>query len=135
MKRCESGNSWPPDFAEFVSLVAEHGGGHLGLTVVEVLAELKRYQNEFYKYNCSEEFDWSHPVLYPICMDLKRISIEKKLTLSGLETQAGIELAKWEKRAANGVPIPPIRRQLKAPKRPDRPTPAEQYAAGVRYIK
>ncbi|CNB66278.1 Uncharacterised protein [Yersinia frederiksenii] len=135
MKRCESGNSWPPDFAEFVTLVAEHGGGHLGLTVIDVLAELKRYRNEFYKYSCAEEFNWRHPVLYQICVDLKRLGIEKRLTDTGLETQAGIELAKWQKRVASGVPIPPIRRQLKTPDRPSGLTPAQQLAAGNRYVK
>ncbi|WP_230676053.1 MULTISPECIES: replication protein P [Yersinia] len=135
MKRCESGNSWPPDFAEFVALVAEHGGGHLGLTVTDVLAELHRYRNEFYKYSCAEEFDWRHPVLYQICLDLKQLGVEKRLTESGEKAQAAIELAKWEKRTASGVPVPPIRRQLKAPERPSGLTPAMQLAAGNRYVK
>ncbi|PVZ84841.1 replication protein [Serratia sp. S1B] len=133
--RCTSGNTWPPDFAEFVSLVAECGGGVLGLTVDDVLAENKRWRDNFFRYNCTEAFPWKHPVLYQICIVLKRKGIEYKLTEKELRNLAGKELEYWEKRAKSGVPIPPIRRQLAAPKVPVGPTPAQQMANGVRYVK
>lgn len=123
--RCRTGNHWPPDFAEFVALVAECGGGVLGLSVDDVLAENKRWRNEFYRYNCAEEFPWRHPVLYQICIALKRKGIDYKFTEKELREQAGRELAYWEKRAEGGMPIPPVRRQLAAPKAPPGPTPAQ----------
>lgn len=89
------------------------------------MAENKRWRNEFYRYTCAETFDWRHPVLYHICIALKRIGIERKLTEGELRVQAAKQLAHWEKRVESGLPIPPIRRQLAAPKAPPGPTPAE----------
>ncbi|MBP1034867.1 replication protein [Serratia fonticola] len=120
-----AGSHWPPDLAEFVSIVAECSGGVFGLTVEDVMAENKRWRNEFYRYSCAEKFPWRHPVLYHICIALKRIGIERKLTEGELRTQAVKQLAHWEKRVAGGFPIPPIRRILEAPKAPPGPTPAE----------
>jgi hypothetical protein len=125
IERCTSGNTWPPDFAEFVALVAECGGGVLGLTVDDVLAENKRWRDNFFRYNCTEAFPWKHPVLYQICIALKRKGIEYKLTEKELRNLAAEELAHWEKRAKSGIPIPPIRAQIAAPKAPPGPTPAE----------
>lgn len=123
--RCKSGNHWPPDLAEFVALAAECSGGAFGLTVDDVLAENKRWRNEFYRFSSAEKFNWRHPVLYHICIALKRIGIERKLTERELRVQAAKELERWEKRVEAGLPIPPIRRQLVAPKAPPGPTPAE----------
>jgi hypothetical protein len=64
-------------------------------------------------------------VLYHICTTLRRKGIEYKLTEEELRVQAGRELAMWEKRVVSGLPIPPMRRQLAAPKAPDGPTPAQ----------
>lgn len=40
-----AGSHWPPDLAEFVSIVAECSGGVFGLTVEDVMAENKRWRN------------------------------------------------------------------------------------------
>ncbi|WP_258089855.1 replication protein P [Serratia liquefaciens] len=98
-ERWKAGNHWPPDFAEFMVLVAECTGGVLGLSVDDVLAENKRWRNEFYQYNSTEAFPWKHPVLYQICIVLKRKGIDFKLTEKELRELAGKELAYWEKRA------------------------------------
>ena len=37
--RCKAGNSWPPDLAEFVTLVADICGNALGLRTADVMAE------------------------------------------------------------------------------------------------
>ncbi|WP_232251660.1 replication protein P [Serratia sp. JUb9] len=128
--KCKAGSHWPPDLAEFVAVTAECSGGEFGLTVDDVLNENKRWRNEFYRYSCAEAFDWRHPVLYHICIALKRVGIERRLTERELRAQAEKELMRWEKRAESGMPIPPIRRQLEAPKASG-PTPAqlllEQY--------
>ena len=116
--KCRAGSHWPPDLAEFVAVTAECSGGSFGLTVDDVLAENKRWRNEFYRYSCAETFEWRHPVLYHICIALKRIGIERKLTERELRAQAAKELERWEKRVAGGLPIPPIRRQLESPKAP-----------------
>jgi hypothetical protein len=123
--KCKAGSHWPPDLAEFVAVTSECSGGAFGLTVDDVMAENKRWRNEFYRYSSTEAFPWKHPVLYQICIVLKRKGIDFKLTEKELRDLAAKELAYWEKRAEGGIPIPPIRRQLAAPKAPPGPTPAE----------
>lgn len=99
--KCRAGSHWPPDLAEFVAVTAECSGGSFGLTVDDVLAENKRWRNEFYRYSCAETFEWRHPVLYHICIALKRIGIERKLTERELRAQAAKELERWE----NGLQV------------------------------
>lgn len=136
VSRCSSGNTWPPSLAEFVALVADAGGGLLGLTTSDVMAEYKRWRNESYRYASSEQFPWRQPVLYQICTELRRTGIERQMTQGELEAQAGRELAKWEKHLAAGRPIPPVRKQIAAPRHPSGPTPAqilmEQYRSRKR---
>ena len=124
--RCRSGNTWPPDFAEFVSLVAESGGGLFGLTVADVIGELTRWRNESYRYGTSEQFPWRHPVLYHICIEIRRVGVDRKLTKAEQEKLAGTLLQKWEKKITAGYSIPPIRRQLAAPAAQEGLTPAQK---------
>ncbi|ECG1252008.1 replication protein [Salmonella enterica subsp. salamae] len=125
VKRCSSGNSWPPSLAEFVALVGEAGGGVLGLTTSDVLAEYKRWRNESYLYASSEQFPWRQPVLYQICTELRRTGVERQLTERELERLAAQQIAKWEKHVSGGQPVPPVRKQIAAPRHPAGPTPAQ----------
>lgn len=135
LNRCAAGNAWPPDLAEFVSLVAECGANPFGLNAADVMVEYKRWRNESYRYSSSTEFPWRQPVLYHICIEVKRTAYERRLTEGELSKLVERLLTKWVKHVTNGLSIPPIRRQLAAPKHPNGPTPAQQYAAGARYIK
>lgn len=126
IERCTAGSTWPPDFAEFVALVAEAGGGKLGLTVSDVNAEYQRWKSESWRYGSSELFPWKHPVLYHICVEMRREGVERRLTQPEMDKLAAKKLTNWEKRIAAGYSIPPIRRQIAAPVRPDGPTPAQQ---------
>ncbi|EBJ0776689.1 replication protein [Salmonella enterica] len=123
--RCATGNSWPPDLAEFVTLVAECDGGALGVRVSDVMSEYRRWRNESYRYDSSEQFPWRHPVLYQICTELRRTGVERQMTEKELEVLAAKELAKWEARVESGMPIPPVRKQIAAPRHPSGPTPAQ----------
>ncbi|SQH40166.1 replication P family protein [Salmonella enterica] len=125
VSRCAAGNSWPPDLAEFVTLVAECDGGALGVRVSDVMSEYRRWRNESYRYDCSEQFPWRHPVLYQICTELRRTGVERQMTEKELEALAGRELAKWETHVSEGRPIPPVRKQIAAPRHPTGPTPAQ----------
>ncbi|STD21348.1 phage replication protein [Enterobacter asburiae] len=87
--RCRAGNSWPPDLAEFVTLVADCGGSELGLKTADVMAEYRRWRNESYRYASTEEYFIArecHPVLYQICTELRRTGIERQLTEKELES-------------------------------------------------
>lgn len=123
--RCAAGNSWPPDLAEFVTLVADCEGGALGLKTADVMGEYKRWRNEAYRYDSSEQFPWRHPVLYQICTELRRTGVERQMTEKELEALAAKELAKWEAHVESGMPIPPVRKQIAAPRHPAGPTPAQ----------
>lgn len=125
MERCASGNTWPPDLAEFVSLVSESGANPFGLTADTVMAEYRRWRNESYRYAGSDKYPWKQDVLYHICLEMKRAGIERKLTERELKRLAEKLLTKWTKHVGNGFTIPPVRRQLEAPRHPPGPTPAQ----------
>ncbi|KAA5936440.1 replication protein [Pantoea sp. Bo_2] len=129
--RCATGNSWPPDLAEFVALVAENSQTALGLKTSDVMSEYWRWRNETYRYGSAEHFPWRHDVLYQICTEMRRTGTERQMTERELEGLAGRLLAKWEKHVNSGFSIPPVRRQLERPRHPAGPTPAqlllEQY--------
>jgi hypothetical protein len=127
--RCKAGNSWPPDLAEFVTLVADCGGNALGLKTADVMAEYKRWRNESYRYGSSDQFPWRHPVLYQICTEMRRTGIERRMTEKELEQLAASQLAKWEKHVADGHQIPPVRKQIAAPRHAPGPTPAQLLKA------
>ncbi len=97
----------------------------LGLTTSDVLAEYKRWRNESYLYASSEQFPWRQPVLYQICTELRRTGVERQLTERELERLAAQQIAKWEKHVSGGQPVPPVRKQIAAPRHPAGPTPAQ----------
>ncbi|WOX99945.1 replication protein P [Dickeya fangzhongdai] len=125
LEKCRSGNSWPPDLAEFVALVAECDGNAFGLNIDDVIAEYRRWRNEGYRYSSSDKFPWRHPVLYHICIEMRRAGVERRMTDGELERLAERLLTKWVKHINSGLSVPPIRRQLPPPRHPSGPTPAQ----------
>ncbi|QIU89342.1 replication protein [Yokenella regensburgei] len=128
VSRCAAGNSWPPDLAEFVTLVADNCGNALGLKVQDVMAEYWRWRKESYRFDSTEQYFIDrecHPVLYQICTEMRRRGVERQMTNSELEALAGSQLAKWEKHKSEGYPIPAIKKQIAAPRHPSGPTPAQ----------
>lgn len=135
MARCRAGNSWPPDLAEFVTLVADCGSSVLGLKTADVMAEYWRWRNESFRYDSSESFPWRQPVLYQICTEMRRQGVERQMTARELEMLAAQQLAKWEEHAVSGKPIPPVRKQIAAPRHPSGPTPVELLKAKAEAAK
>ncbi|WP_413542198.1 replication protein P [Candidatus Symbiopectobacterium sp. NZEC127] len=125
-ERCSQGKIWPPDLGEFMALTVESGANPFGVNVADVLAEYKRWRNESYRYSSSTEFPWRQPVLYHICIEMRRASVEKRMTARELERLAERLLTKWIKHAGNGLSVPPVRRQLTVSKHSSGPTPAQQ---------
>ncbi|HGC2200960.1 TPA: replication protein P, partial [Escherichia coli] len=68
--RCRAGETWPPDLAEFVALIPESGANPFGLTVGAVMEEYRRWRNESWRYDGSDKYPWSQPVLYHICLEM-----------------------------------------------------------------
>jgi hypothetical protein len=125
LHKCAEGDTWPPDLAEFLSLVAEAGANPFGLTVEVILKEYTQWRNEDYRYGGSVEYPWKQPVLYHICIELKRVGYERRLTDKEFERFAEKLLAKWIKHVSSGLTVPPIRRQIAPPRHPSGPTPAQ----------
>ncbi|HDR2628073.1 TPA: replication protein [Enterobacter cancerogenus] len=125
MDRCAVGNTWPPDLAEFVSLVSESGANPFGLTSDRVMSEYRRWRNESYRFSGSDKYPWPQPVLYHICIEMRRTGVERQMTEGELKKLAEKLLTKWTKHVNNGLSVPPIRRQLAAPQHPAGPTPAQ----------
>ena len=125
MDRCRAGETWPPDLAEFVALISESGANPFGLTVDAVMEEYRRWRNESWRYDGSDKYPWTQPVLYHICLEMRDKGIERQMTEGELKRLAERQLAKWAKHVGDGFSVPPVRRQLAAPKRPSGPTPIE----------
>lgn len=128
-----------PSPGQFVAWCKQSGGA-LGITVDQVITEYWDWRNRSFEFTSSEHFPWSQPVMYHICVELRHRSIERQLTHGELACEAGDLLDMWEKRVSEGKPIPPVRKQISAPRHVPGPTPAqlllEQYKArkAVRFI-
>ena len=121
-----------PSPGQFVAWCKQSGGA-LGITVDQVITEYWDWRNRSFEFTSSEHFPWSQPVMYHICVELRHRSIERQLTHGELACEAGDLLDMWEKRVSEGKPIPPVRKQISAPRHVPGPTPAqlllEQYTA------
>ncbi|EEW9314836.1 TPA: replication protein, partial [Escherichia coli] len=96
-----------------------------GLTVDAVMEEYRRWRNESWRYDGSDKYPWPQPVLYHICLEMRSKGIERQMTEGELKRLVERQLTKWAKHVGNGLSVPPVRRQLAAPKRPPGPTPIE----------
>jgi hypothetical protein len=100
-----------------------------GITADDVMAEYWQWRKLVFKYPSSESYPWPQPVLYHICLELRRLSTDGQLSGKEINQAAADQLAYWEERAASGQPVPPVRRAIAAPKAGKGPTPAELLLA------
>ena len=117
-----------PSPGQFVAWCKQSGGA-LGITVEQVNAEYWDWRNRSFEFTSSEQFPWSQPVMYHICVELRDRSTERQLTHGELAHEAGVLLDMWDKRVTEGKPVPPVRRAISAPKADRGPTPAEMLLA------
>ena len=118
---------WPSP-GQFVAWCRE-GKGPLGVSPADVMAEFWKWRKLVFKYPTSEQHPWPQPLLYHVCLELRRRGVDRQMNEKELLSEAGLLLAHWEKRVAEGKPIPPVRRALAAPNRDRGPTPAEMLMA------
>ncbi len=123
-----------PSPGQFIKWCRE-GRSVLGITTADVMDEYWKWQKLIFRYTSSEKYPWPKPVLYHICIELRRLSTEGQLSRPELESEAEKVLISWEKRVAAGNPIPPVRRALAAPVAPKGPTPAELLKAKYERMK
>lgn len=113
-----------PSPGQFVAWCKE-GRSLLGLSVDDVMTEYWKWRRQVFRYPTSEQYPWPQPVLYHICIELRRQSTDRQMTEKELRQAAGIVLSGWEQRVADGKPVPPARRALAEPAKRSGPTPAE----------
>ncbi|MFG6090757.1 replication protein P [Enterobacter soli] len=123
-----------PSPGQFVAWCRE-GRCALGITVSDVMTEYWKWQKLVFRYPSSEQYPWSKPVMYHICIELRHRSTEGQLSRQELEREAIDVLDKWERRVISGKPIPPIRRAIAAPSKASGPTPAEMLMAKYKQRK
>lgn len=123
-----------PSPGQFIKWCRE-GRCVLGITTADVMAEYWKWQKLVFRYTSSEKYPWPKPVLYHICIELRRLSTEGQLNRQELEREAEKILISWEKRVSAGNPVPPVRRALNAPVAPKGPTPAQLLKAQYEQLK
>ena len=117
-----------PSPGQFVAWCKQSCGA-LGITVDQVIAEYWDWRNRSFEFTSSEQFPWSQPVMYHICVELRHRSTERQLTHGELAREAGDLLDIWEKRVTEGKPVPPVRRAIAAPAAEHGPTPIQLLLA------
>ncbi|EOH6199401.1 TPA: phage replication protein [Citrobacter amalonaticus] len=123
-----------PSPGQFVAWCKQSGGA-LGITVDQVIAEYWEWRNRSFEFTSSEQFPWSQPVMYHICVELRHRSTERQLTHGELAREAGDLLDMWERRVFEGKPVPPVRRAIAASAADRGPTPAELLKAKYKRNK
>jgi hypothetical protein len=99
------------------------------------MAKNGKWRKLVFRYPSSEQYPWTKPVFYHICLELRRRGTDGQLSQKELKREAGDILDMWEKRVLAGKPIPPVRRALAAPVSPKGPTPAELLKAKYERMK
>ena len=117
-----------PSPGQFVAWCKE-GRSLLGFSVDVVMTEYWKWRRLVFRFPTSEQYPWPAPVLYHICIELRRQSTDRQMTEKEMRQAASSVLAGWEQRVAEGKPIPPVRRALVAPAKDIGPTPAEMLKA------
>ncbi len=117
-----------PSPGQFVAWCKE-GCSLLGFSVDDVMTEYWKWRRLVFRFPTSEQYPWPAPVLYHICIELRRQSTDRQMTEKEMRQAASSVLAGWEQRVAEGKPIPPVRRALAAPAKDCGPTPAEMLKA------
>lgn len=123
-----------PSPGQFIAWCRE-GRSVLGIGSADVMAEYWKWQKLVFRYPSSEQYPWSKPVMYHICLELRHRSTEGQLSRQELEREAVAVLDMWERRVQSGKPVPPIRRALAAPKAATGPTPAQMLMAQYKRNK
>ncbi|EHW7991899.1 phage replication protein [Escherichia coli] len=122
--RASASPFWPSP-GQFIAWCRE-GKGVLGICAADVMTEYWNWRKLVFRYPTSEQYPWTQPVMYHLCIELRRRGTEGQMTESELTALAGKLLVDWEKRVMDGKPIPPVRRALAAPCVPRGKTPAQE---------
>ncbi|WP_162287023.1 replication protein P [Pantoea stewartii] len=108
-----------PSCGRFVSWCNSNNRSALGLpTDDEVMAEFRRYAKEKYRFSSAEYFNWSHPVMYWVVLDVRRMMYQNNFTDSEVLRSIKKHMHKWERELKAGRRIPAPVKQLTDKRRP-----------------
>jgi len=89
---------WPSP-GQFVAWCRE-GKGLLGVSPADVMTEFWKWRKLVFKYPTSEQYPWPQPLLYHVCLELRRRGVDRQMNEKELLSEAGHLLSHWEKRVA-----------------------------------
>ncbi|ECF1925515.1 DNA replication protein [Salmonella enterica subsp. enterica serovar Newport] len=113
------GNDFWPSCSKFISWCREADRAALGLpSDDDVMTEFQCYAREHYQHSSPEEFNWSHPVMYWVVLDVRHLMHEHNYTSNEVLRSIQKHMRQWEKKIRSGESIPSPMKQIADKRRP-----------------
>ncbi|HAF2131130.1 TPA: DNA replication protein [Salmonella enterica] len=113
------GNDFWPSCSKFIAWCREADRAALGLpSDDDVMDEFQRYARDYYQYTSPEEFNWSHPVMYWVVLDVRHLMHEHNYTSNEVLRSIQKHMRVWEKKIRSGESIPSPMKQIADKRRP-----------------
>lgn len=113
------GNDFWPSCSKFIAWCRETDRAALGLpSDDDVMDEFQRYARDYYQHTSPEGFNWSHPVMYWVVLDVRHLMHEHNYTSNEVLRSIQKHMRVWEKKIRSGEPIPSPMKQIADKRRP-----------------
>ncbi|EMY2015666.1 DNA replication protein [Salmonella enterica] len=113
------GNDFWPSCSKFIAWCREVDRAALGLpSDDDVMDEFQRYARDYYQHTSPEEFNWSHPVMYWVVLDVRHLMHEHNYTSNEVQRSIQKHMRVWEKKIRSGESIPSPMKQIADQRRP-----------------
>ncbi|EEP0995037.1 DNA replication protein [Salmonella enterica] len=113
------GNDFWPSCSKFIAWCREADRAALGLpSDDDVMTEFQRHAREHYQHSSPEEFNWSHPVMYWVVLDVRHLMHEHNYTSNEVLRSIHKHMRVWEKKIRSGESIPSPMKQIADKRRP-----------------
>ncbi|EGU4505568.1 DNA replication protein [Salmonella enterica] len=113
------GNDFWPSCSKFIAWCREADRAASGLpSDDDVMAEFQRYARDRHQYPTPEDFNWSHPVMYWVVLDVRHLMHEHNYTSNEVLRSIQKHMREWEKKVRSGQSIPSPMKQIADKRRP-----------------